>query len=434
MVNQHKIAAVQVLCEMKVVVDNLGMYNLTSHVISRVIDLTLQYGLAPYSALGFALASHIYVSENNDIDSGFRFARIAASLVDVLHAPRLQSRVLLYSGFAFHWRRPLSNTLDYWIDAYQKGMRAGDLNAATKNITLYGLSYFYSGLPLEAFVADIENFCMLMYEYGQKMMVLANVPVYQCVLNLTGQSSNVLDMANGKACEYRIKLGYENRIGEQAEWSYHMQIAFYCEEFVLATELYEKLKSIYAGSSRGLPLFHARIFFFSLICMHNAKHDKHKRRWRGQAKKYMGIVRKWVIDKQAINVGHKLMILNAEMMSIECHKQEEERDAELMVAFDMAIRAATKAGFLQDAALAAHLASRAVSKKRTRLEYFRRACSLYDSWGTVGVVEHIEVKNRSMLLENADSSSRPMPRSSTCVRSRRRFDDALITQLDSVDF
>jgi hypothetical protein len=76
-------------------------------------------------------------------------------------------------------------------------MRSGDLNAATKNITLYGMSYFYSGLPLGEFVADIERFCMLMHNYGQKMMVLANVPVYQCVLNLTGQSANILDMASG---------------------------------------------------------------------------------------------------------------------------------------------------------------------------------------------------------------------------------------------
>jgi hypothetical protein len=101
----------------------------------------------------------------------------------------------------------------------------------------------------------------------------------------------------------------------------------------------------------------------------------------------------------------------------------------------MAIQAATRAGFLQDAALAAHLASRAVSEKGTRLEYFRRACALYDSWGTLGVVMHIETKNSSTLLDNASSSiGRGTIRSSSCIRSRQRFDDALITQLQSVEF
>jgi hypothetical protein len=38
----------------------------------------------------------------------------------------------MHSGFALHWREPLSIIVDYWIDAHERGMRSGDLNAAVQ--------------------------------------------------------------------------------------------------------------------------------------------------------------------------------------------------------------------------------------------------------------------------------------------------------------
>ena len=71
--------------------------------------------------------------------------------------------------------------------------------------------------------------------------------------------------------EYRDKLGWENRTGEHAEWSYGMQIAFYSKDFELATRLANKVESVYTGATRALPVFHTRVFFFCLIATHNAR-------------------------------------------------------------------------------------------------------------------------------------------------------------------
>ena len=72
-----------------------------------------------------------------------------------------------------------------------------------QNVVGYGVAYFYSGLPLDSFVRDEKKFCALMDDYNQKMnqkiMLFANFPLYQCILNLTGQSENILEMSNGKA-------------------------------------------------------------------------------------------------------------------------------------------------------------------------------------------------------------------------------------------
>lgn len=62
------------------------------------------------------------------------------------------------------------------------------------------------------------------------------LPIYQLILNLTGQNSNILDMYNGKGMEYRARLGWgkTSRDGEEAQWSYSMHLYVYCEAWELA--------------------------------------------------------------------------------------------------------------------------------------------------------------------------------------------------------
>ena len=112
------------------------------------------------------------------------------------------------------------------------------------------------------------------------------------------------------------------------------------------------------------------------------------------------------MNQKAINVVHKLQILDAEMQTIEPKKSRE--DTTLAPLYDKAIASATKAGFLQDAALAAQLASYAVQDERDSREYFRRSCELYQSWGAKGVVDYLERSSDSTSTFHIESSS-PLP-------------------------
>lgn len=144
------------------------------------------------------------------------------------------------------------------------------------------------------------------------------------------------------------------------------------------------------------------------------------------------MIRGWVVDKRAINVVYKLMILEAEMMTIENKKRNKKGDVQLIRAFDKAIVAATKAGFLQDAAVAAHLASRAVADKETSQEYVRRSRELYLCWGAIGVIDYLEAistASNSQAYSSAESSfsmsADTTTTSGTPHRARRRFDKSL---------
>lgn len=114
-----------------------------------------------------------------------------------------------------------------------------------------------------------------------------------------------------------------------------------------------------------MPLFHARVFVFALICIDNAKASGNTQMYRSEARKHVAVVREqWVVEKQAFNVVHKLMIFNAEIMTLKTKKSNEKGDTQLIIhAFDKAIVAVTKACFLWMPP--AHLASRVIAERET---------------------------------------------------------------------
>jgi hypothetical protein len=73
------------------------------------------------------------------------------------------------------------------------------------------------------------------------------------------------------------------------------------------------------------------------------------------------------VEKQTINIVHERMIWNAEAMTIDKSKcNNKNRDTYLLLAFEKAIVASSKAEFLQDAVLAAHLTSQFCFRTRKK--------------------------------------------------------------------
>lgn len=269
----------------------------------------------------------------------------------------------------------------------------------------------------------MSNFVKVMIEYNSRVWAFINLPVLQCVLNLTTETiDNMLDFGVGKAADLRAQLGWESKTGEQSDWSYIMQMAFYVEDFDVANGMIERLKPVQQGLSRPLAFFQARVFFFALNAMRLAK-ETGKARYRREAAKYTNEMRKWVIKKRCFSVGHKLKVLEAEMMSMNLSRREKRNGSggdKLMRAYDLAITMSTKTGFLQDAALAAQLGSRCTYlDSETRSDYLRRACDLFTRWGAVGVVSSLAKSHPALTISQEQGGS------TQGYRSRERFDKSV---------
>ena len=290
-----------------------------------------------------------------------------------------------------------------------------------QGMMLYTSMYFCSGLPLKPMIKDCKKMSAVISDYGRHSFLLMNLPFQQCITNLCGYSDdNILDLNQGPLRELRRKLGWKpGGTGEFTEFSLRMQLAFYCEEFELAATLVKKLKSVGSGASSSCVPDQQRTMFYCLVEIQNVRDSKRmtlqSHRHRREANKHHAQMRKWVVDMGNVNSCHKLLILDAEMNSI-----GRTSGVELKLAYDNAIAAAARAGFLQDAALASHLACRALDYKDKSL-YWDRAVNLYRKWGAEGVVRYLTRSRGQRLLEDLpEIIARPG------FRARSRFNTAAI--------
>ena len=176
--------------------------------------------------------------------------------------------------------------------------------------------------------------------------------------------------------------------------------------------------------------FYARRFFFALIALANYRLT-HKRKDKMEAEKHLKVFRT-VVKAGAINLVHKLQLLEAELFSVVSgHSKDNERALHM---YDDAIVSATRCGFLQDAALANYLCFQFIQAHKVRPHlaetYLKKSFELWMAWGAVAVAQsladrHTDMFSSESVRQSLSSSHGSM---SGSFRSRPRFDPALAEQ------
>lgn len=188
-----------------------------------------------------------------------------------------------------------------------------------QGVALYLYSYYLPGLDLRHLVKDCDTIALIKRDYNQDLRLLHMLPIYQLVLNLTGKSSDTLSMYDGKAMDYRRKLDWQkkDRPAETAQWSYACHLYVYLEEFDKAYEMYDLVVQLDIGPLRHFPVWHVRIFFLAIIAIQRARGSPWTQRikWKRQIDKFLAQMRMWVQERKAINLVHKYILLEAELLT-----------------------------------------------------------------------------------------------------------------------
>jgi len=184
----------------------------------------------------------------------------------------------------------------------------------------------------------------------------------------------------------------------------------------------------------------SRRFFIGLVAIANLKVSM-TRKDKAEADKQLKYFRT-VVKAGAINLVHKLQLLEAEYMSapgcwITMNSKEKDNNV-IFDRYDEAIVSATRAGFLQDAALANYLCFRFSKWKNVRVHlaemYLKRSFELWMSWGAVAVASSLVDRHSDMFdsdsVRDSITTSRTSVGSSSSggMRSRSRFDSSLSAQ------
>jgi len=202
-----------------------------------------------------------------------------------------------------------------------------------------------------------------------------------------------------------------NEMALQQIYFHKCMLAYYFGDLELAGKMSAKMWSSYVeGPDVWVPY---RFFFQGLTAISLANNTKLER-YRRQGNRIIRRMEQWV-QNGVVNCHHMLKLLRAEQLA---GSSKAKTDA-VGRAFDNAISAAGRLGFLHNQALANERAGIYFLGKQERTRaatYLVRARALYDEWGARAKVEHISFKFRDVL----DTSSE-RTRVSGSVKAKQRL-------------
>jgi hypothetical protein len=388
--------SIDVLCSMLQAGSTLGLKTLVDLLLAKLINLTLQHGLCKYTPLILVLVGRDRIAGHSTLKEGHKFVRLGLRLQQVIpHAAEVKGALLTESCMAIGCVEPLSKAMYHGLDAYKASMADGDTNNAFYGVSVYLWSFFYSGLPFSPLMDDVEMFTMQMLEYKHTRWFFNTIPIFQLLLCLSGQEEDNHDITTGKAVQMNDmseKKNLEDSTGEILHF-YGLQLAVYMDDQEKALNYYEQLKDIDIGLGKATSAYHVRLFFFALVCIH-AYRQHHKGRFKIEAKKYIATIRE-LVDGGAINLPHKLFLLDAEMASLSGKDPQD-----ILRKYEKSTFAASRAGFLQDGALSHFLCAQycfRLGDASSAGTYLVQAHSQYCSWGAFGVAACIKQKHGDLL-------------------------------------
>lgn len=344
----------------------------------RMVQLSLSFGMDNLSPVSFAAFGLCICNMYGDLKEGYRFGRLALKLSENLSGEHWGAQVsVVVHLFLSHWQAPIQDSLEPLLSGYQNGMQSGNIEWAFFCAGAYAENYLYSGLQLEPVERDIRSFSKQMVEYSQGTTAMINVLHWQFILNLMGRSADPLQLT-GEAMVQETALQRivetNNNVAMRVFWLLRIQLAYYFGDMDLALKI---LKSSNINYIKVHLFFYVWTFFSGLVSLELARTTR-RRRHRVRARKVINVMKKWV-SAGAVNSVHKLQLLKAEYKALNGKDHDSVRHS-----YDAAISMASKAGFLQDSALANERAGLFFLQHGDEFwasVYLTRAHELYCEWG-----------------------------------------------------
>ena len=429
MTNETKIFALKIMSVMTPMCYNQNREVELGLLCLRMFHLTLQHGVSVHSGRILALYGFI-MAKLMKFDDGYRFSSLSLKVSERFPESLFEPlAVTVRCNYLEHLRKPLPVQLDTYLKANQFGMETGDIHHACLAAASYGILYFYTGLPLGPLAEDTAAFAAQFERYKQaSALPLVNV-VRQAVLNLMGERGgrNRVKLT-GSAMDQDEYLQEDGSIYRSIHiWGMLLQLAYFFEDFEVGEAMCNNFFSRPMDIEGTMFKIPSCSLYLALTGMELSARKKRGRRFRKLARMYLRDLERWV-DKKALSVQQKLLLLQGQRLSLKKGHKEEE----VLALFTEAIIASKKAGFTHDAALGHELAGKYVlarGNNATAAQHLRDARQLYGAWGAHAKVNHLLEKysflscGRENLRLSTYSSHRGKARfSGEPTAKHRRFD------------
>ena len=371
---------------------------LTPLVLSQ-INLCIQYGNSPTSALFYVAWGVVLNKEFQDIESANKLGELALNLVSMFNAKSLKCRILyVVAACIAHTKYHVRESLPMFRESYQTALKNGDFELVGYCAKQKSQYAYFVGQELTELKREIAESSKLLAQLKQSINLLCNQIFHQAVLNLLGEADNPCNLS-GTACteEHVVPLLIQayDRTGLHYFYLHKLVLCYLFGDLSDALKNAAKFREVLPEGTVFLtvPLFY---FYDSLAalaayCEADVLEREVLLNRVGENQKKLQKVAKHA----PMNHLQKLYLIEAEK-----HRVLGD-NFQAMEEYDRAISLAKENEYLNEEALAHELAAKfymSWGKDKIARVYLADAHYCYTHWGAKAKVEDLEKKYPRFLI------------------------------------
>lgn len=363
--------------------------------IGRKLRLTFKFGFTRGSAHAFASYGQLLIDQGHDIESALRMARLSRQILektDPMSNPMKPQTLFVVGYWIEAWSCPREHVMETLQEAHTAGMAKGNIEVGFQCIVICNIFAQSAGYPLE----PIEK-------AGSELIEQLRLYNIDSVLTyLMASRLSVLCLMDKKKIDWE-ELEPSDEV-ESVESDLYTRIFSLISRLELgvlfgnvefAVRMSELIDSIH-DFGRSYTCCSKEVFYSALAYVELARKTGFSRH-KAKAVEYVKTLRH-LCRTRGSNVLHKCLIMEAEVLSLECRDKQK-----LIDKYDEAIFSAVKIGYIQDAALGSELAGAsmlALGEDNRGDQYLSQACNLWQDYGASAKVRHISMHSNLKLEEN----------------------------------
>ncbi|MDJ0796910.1 MAG: AAA family ATPase [Calothrix sp. MO_167.B12] len=380
---------------------------LVAPIIITMINICSQYGNTPSAAYAYGLYGLLLCGSIKDIDLGYKFGKLALSLVEKLDVQQTMSRVYhLISICIIHWKEHGKKSLELSLKAIEIGLKNGDLEYTSYAAMFYSQNIFLLGVSLEKvynsqsqyinLISQIKNEFSFYYTKIWRQVTLTLLD-YNCEKSpdyLIGEEFNELEI-----------LPYLSEVNNlQSLFSIYSAKTILCYLFGDYQKSIEnaKLAENYIEPITTTIGYVNYIFYYSLAILAelSQSYNLQEKSDLSECQSLLDIVnanqekmKVWA-DNSPANYQHKYYLIEAEKARNYGQK------ILAMDYYDRAIAGAKENEYIHEEALAYERAADfylACGRMKIAEIYIKSAYSAYGNWGAKAKVENLNSKYAQLL-------------------------------------
>ncbi len=286
-------------------------------IVAKVVALVLKYGDVPQVGYSHTAFAGLLIWSRKDFELAKKFGEAAIQIMSTKFTdPSAQSVFHLMVGSSYrHWFSPLQRCSEDYVNAYDVGVRSGNLQYAAYGFGHNMYCSFFKGLNLKELISATKD----SLEFSKTRLNQWAIDLFEGGLHLFSELSEAPAGQKTKSdFEQSYLKAIKSRNNIQVRCIYHVIKAFILllmnenEEALLESD--QAAEIIYTVGTQGLLPWPEHTFtrFMILSALYSDAEKQQKSKWRPEMDAIVETLTQWA-SYCPENYQHKLLLAKAEM-------------------------------------------------------------------------------------------------------------------------